>query len=372
MKRVLVSPLSWGLGHATRDLPIIRYFLERGHHVTIAAEGRALTLLEHEVPQCDFIEFKDYPSPFTTSRHFILKFLAMMPMFQTAVNGERRKMERLLRKRKFDLILSDHRYSVRWPGIPSFIISSMLSVIAPIWMYAEGIGPKLYPIDFLLEMYNVRTMSRFDRIIVPDEADDRVHLGCRMTHWLDRFDMKRVYYAGIIANIKRLHLEEDVDVFITISGPEPQRTELEKVILAQVERLPGERIVVTCGKPETRRVRRIGDRITVYDWLSRREQVEMLNRARLVVCRSGYTTIMELAELGKKALFIPTPYQTEQEYLAWMYGRRGWFHSVSQYDLDLVRDVEKAKEMPGLPFRSDTALAVERLYRDLFAPILDG
>ncbi|MBM4019864.1 MAG: hypothetical protein FJ288_16340, partial [Planctomycetes bacterium] len=152
---------------------------------------------------------------------------------------------------------------------------------------------------------------------------------------------------------------------------EPQRTLLEEIVLRQVDRVEAPRVVITLGKPEVREVRRLGGRITIHGFLDRAGQQEMMNRAGMVVCRSGYTTVMELAELGKKALFIPTPGQTEQEYLARYYEEHGFFHSVDQYELDLPADLEKARRMPGLPFTADTQANVERLYRDLFAPVLE-
>jgi UDP:flavonoid glycosyltransferase YjiC (YdhE family) len=372
MKRILVSPVSVGLGHATRDLPIIRDFLARGHHVTIAAQGRALRLLRHEVPQCEFIPFKDYPWPLTKTRHFIALFLAMGPWLQGAINAERRRFQRLLARRRFDLILSDHRYGIYAPDIPSFVICSLLYFMPPVRLRWRSFSPPLGHIEFFLEMYNARTFSRFDRIIIPDYEDPENNLSGRMTHDLLRFRPEQLYYAGVLSSIRRQDGPQDVDVFITISGVEPQQSQLERLVLEQVERLPGRRIAVTLGRPEKRHLRQVGDRISVYGYLGRDEQQAMLNRAHLVVCRSSYTTIMELAELGKKALLIPHPGHPEQEYLAALYERRGWFHSVRQEDLDLVRDVGLARARPGFPFGADTQAGVARLYRDLFAPILDA
>ena len=116
---------------------------------------------------------------------------------------------------------------------------------------------------------------------------------------------------------------------------------------------------------------KLGENITIYGYLDRKGQAEMMNRAKLVVCRSGYTTVMELAELGKKALMIPTPGQTEQEYLGRYYAERGYYHCVSQYELDLAKDIEKARSLSGARCASRTQDNVEKLYKDLFAPVLD-
>ena len=363
MKRILVSPLSWGLGHATRDLPIIRYLLERGHHVTVAAEGRALALLKQEVPQCAFVELLDYPPPYSAGRHFVPRFMAMAPVMLWAIERETFQMRRLLAREHFDLILSDNRFRVRSRHIPSFVIAHQLRFMTP---------ERLTGFEFITEFFNYVYLSPFDRIIVPDSADPTMNLSGRLSHemrWL-RTDTK-VYYAGILSSVSRASVPQDVDLFISISGPEPQRTQLEQIILAHVGEVRAGRIVITLGKPEVKDERQLDGRTTVYGYLDRAGQQEMMNRARMIVCRSGYTTVMELAELGKKALFIPTPGQTEQEYLGRYYAQRGFFHSVSQYELDLARDLAKADEMSGAPFTADTRKNVERLYGDLLAPVLD-
>jgi UDP-N-acetylglucosamine transferase subunit ALG13 len=363
MKRVLVSPLSWGLGHATRDLPLIRYLLERGHHVTVAAEGRAMALLRQEVPQCDFVELKDYPPAYSSTRFYVTYFLAMAPVMLRAVAREKHSVARLLKERHFDLILSDNRFNVRSPDIPSFVMVHQVRFMTP-----HGLGC----FEWVTERFNYRYFRHFDRVIVPDSADSEQNLSGRLSHGLRLMKPEQVYYAGILSSVSRLDLPQDVDLFISISGPEPSRTQLEKIILAQVDLVPAARIVITLGKPEVKERRELNERTTVYGYLDRAGQQEMMNRARLVVCRSGYTTVMELAELGKKALFIPTPGQTEQEYLGRYYAEHGFFHSVSQYELDLPRDVEKARQASGAPAAGNTRAHVERLYADLFAAHLDG
>ncbi|HJP97582.1 MAG TPA: glycosyltransferase, partial [Rhodanobacteraceae bacterium] len=94
---------------------------------------------------------------------------------------------------------------------------------------------------------------------------------------------------------------------------------------------------------------------TVYDYLDRKRQAEMLNRARLVMTRSGYTTLMELAGLGRRALFVATPGQSEQEYLAKFHRERGHVWSVDQKHVDIPRDLERANAMRGIPQMDTTA-----------------
>jgi len=165
MKHVLVSPLSWGLGHATRDLPIIRHLLARGHHVTVAAEkGRVTALLRQEVPQCDFEELADYPPPYSAGKYFVPKFLATAPRMLAAIEREGAAVRRLLERRRFDMILSDNRFRVRSDRTPSFLISHQLRFMTP---------PGLGHFEIVTETFNYLYMRQFDRIIVPDACRTR-------------------------------------------------------------------------------------------------------------------------------------------------------------------------------------------------------
>ena len=148
---------------------------------------------------------------------------------------------------------------------------------------------------------------------------------------------ERVYYAGILTSTQKVSVDEDLDYLIIVSGPEPQRIKLEEIILKQVQKLPGEKVVLL-GSPQKEDHKRLDEHTTVHSYVSTEEKVELMNRARFIITRSGYTTMMEMAELDKKhGLFTPTPGQTEQEYLSRYYAKRGWFLSRSQYKLQASR-----------------------------------
>jgi UDP-N-acetylglucosamine:LPS N-acetylglucosamine transferase len=155
-----------------------------------------------------------------------------------------------------------------------------------------------------------------------------------------------------------MDVEQDIDVFFSVSGIEPQRGLLEELVREALPKLSG-RIVVTLGKPGDGDGVREVDGATVYDYLNREHQAEMLNRAKLVMTRSGYTTLMELAALGRRALFVATPGQSEQEYLARFHRDKGYVWSEEQKHLDLLRDLERARAAAGIP-RMDAAASVGR------------
>jgi len=151
---------------------------------------------------------------------------------------------------------------------------------------------------------------------------------------------------------------------------EPQRTVLEKILLPQVPNLPGRKVVLL-GKPANDQVNMLDDGTVIYSYISSREKSMLMSRARFIICRSGYTTMMDIAEAGLgSGLFIPTPGQWEQEYLSRYYGKEGWFLSRSQYGLQLLRDIEGAAGFSGFPSMTTTEENVRRLYRGVLSEYL--
>ncbi|MBU0533611.1 MAG: hypothetical protein KJ887_02285 [Candidatus Omnitrophica bacterium] len=370
MARIFVSPLSWGLGHATRDVPIIRELLKRGHKITIASSGPSLVFLQKEFPQCEFICFPDYPPPYTKSRFFIAKFTAYIPIMIHAIRVEEKKAWQFFKENKYDLIISDNRFGVYSPDVPSFLISHQLRFSAPkVLSFAEQWA----------QSFNSYYHSKFTRVIVPDNSPDTVSLSGTLSLNTRKATQERIYYAGILSSIRKIDVVEDIDFLISVSGPEPQRTILEEVMLKQVQKLPGKKMVLL-GKPSENSEYQLpsttskagrNDSTTVKSHAGREEMSVLMNRAKFIISRSGYTTMMEIAELGKtKCLFIPTPGQTEQVYLSQYYMGKGWFYSKSQYSLDIIRDVEEAKKYSGFPAMQGSKSNAEKLYQELFEPYL--
>jgi hypothetical protein len=335
--RFLFAVASWGLGHATRDLPLINRLLACGHHVTVVSTDRALALLKRELgSRCAFLEWPDLPLTLARSAPlFYAKFTLSLPLALRAIVSEHRALEELLSTRPFDRVISDSRFGIRTDRVPSYQVSHGLRFIAPRRTRVVEIG---------MEYIYYRCFGRQARFVVPDFASDS--LSGELSHNLRFVNSQKVSYVGILSGISRLETAQDIDCYVSISGPEPQRTILQEIVLRQVNDIPG-RVVVSLGKPEDVGQSWTHGSVQVFNYVSRGEQQTLMNRSRLIVSRSGYTTMMELAELGKKALLIPTPGQTEQEYLALLHKRSGNFHAVEQAKLDLPRDIEVARGFPG-------------------------
>lgn len=360
MGHVFVGTLSWGLGHSTRDIPVIEELLAQGHEVTVGCSGNALVLLQRECPECNFMLFKDYPAPYTSSRFFLAYFAAGLPALMRAIALEKKRFDEILDKNRFDLIISDNRMSVYSDHIPSYFISHQLRYSLP---------RLLYPLELLTMPFNSLFHRHFTGVIVPDinPDDGYKNLSGKLCRSIISTTSRRVYHAGILTSTKKLEVEEDLDYLAIVSGPEPQRTALEEIILKQIQKLPGEKAVLL-GSPKRERHEKLDNSTAIHSYVSNEDKALLMNRARFIITRSGYTTMMEMADLGKKhALLTPTPGQTEQEYLSRYYAGEGWFLSRSQYRLRLAEDVQAAMSYRGFPEMARTEENVKRLYREVLA-----
>jgi hypothetical protein len=352
---VLVSPLNWGLGHASRDVPVIRELLRNHHEVTIAAGGNALQLLQREFPTCTCIDFPDYPLADNRGRFFFPRFTAHVPALVKALSEERKNLSKILTETDYDLIISDSRPGVYSDSIPSVQISHQVHQSFPFIVW---------PIELIALYVNGRGFKKFDSVIIPDNAPGPNSLAGKLSRTTGTGTKKISFYSGILASIRKVSSRKEIDYLFLISGMEPQRTALEKIVIPQIKDLPGRKVVLL-GKPSDNRVMVPDNDTTVYSYVSYKDKAEMMSGSKFIVCRSGYTTMMDLAEIGlANGLFIPTPGQWEQEYLSSYYRRRGWFMSKNQSRLRLSRDIEKAEGYSGFPEMSHTQDNVKKLYQE--------
>jgi len=339
-KRVFIAPLNWGLGHATRLLPLINYLLAKNYKIYIGASGRSKEVLQQEVSQCTFFDFPEYPIKYPQSRFFVTRFmLIIFPQMLLAMKNEQKKLRILHKKYQFDLIISDNRFSLALTGVKSLLVSHQLRYKLP-W--------PIQKMEWLPEYFNYSHFRKYDRIIVPDTDENKTLTG-DLSHNMRYLPYNKLYYLGIMTTVEMdiSEDEENIDYLVLISGPEPQRTKFEKIVINQVKSLQG-RVVVALGKPEKNYKIRMGNSV-IYSYLNRNKISKYLGRAKFIVSRPGYTTVMEMIESGKRGLFIPTPGQIEQVYLAKYFMDNKWCYSVSQYKFDLSNAVKIAQTYPGFP-----------------------
>ena len=330
--RILFGVFDWGIGHATRDIPLIAELL-KANELHVLSTGWALKLLrDYFEGKCTFYDVPSVYPPYTKTRFFEVTFALFLPKMIRSLQYAREKSREIVAG-GFDKVISDCRYDVYDTPDNSYLINHQLRFRTPFG--AERIFEKLL----------ARRMQRYKYIIVPDF--EKQSISGRLSHDLRYVSKDKIKYIGILSRLKKLDVAEDIEYFISVSGPEPQRTVFQKKMIELSSQLEG-KVVIAGGIPEGAATSS-GDNVRFYSFLNAEQQESMMNQAKFIISRPGYTTVMELAELDKKrALFLPTPGQTEQEYLARYYEKQRYFHSVSQYGLQLKKAIEDAKEFTGL------------------------
>ena len=354
--KVLYGICSWGLGHATRSLPIMRRLIKEGAELTIIAHGHSLEFLKKELEQenIKYFDVKDYPIPVSETRgELIAKSIIYWPKFMRRMDRAIKFVTKLSEEEKFDVIVSDGRYDIYSRRIPSYMITHQVRILTPF---------RLRALEFGSEIFNLFFLKRFRKFLVPDYEEN--DLSGKLSHNLKLIKKNRLSYIGVLSDFRKRDVIKDIDYLFSLSGPEPQRGILERILLEQAKDLDG-RIVFTLGKPDKQEVRKEGN-IDIYSIVNKEKREELMNRANLIISRSGYSTIMDLAVIKTKALMIPTPGQVEQEYLAEYHNRKGTFYSVKQEQLQLVEDTKKAQHTTGIKRECNVEKTVERVMEILY------
>lgn len=325
-KTILVAPLHWGLGHATRCIPIISELLRNDYNVLLGSDGAALLLLRKEFPQLDYIELPPYNITYPKKGElFKLKLFLKLPEIKKTISAEKNLVKQLVAEGKIQGIISDNRFGVRSKKVPSVFITHQLNVLSG-------------NTSFFSSKMHQKVISKFDACWVPDVSES-INLSGKLGH-SNSFKFP-VTYIGPLSRMKKKELPKKYDVLVLLSGPEPQRTMLE-VKMMDVFLNTSKKILLVRGVIEEKEEILQNKNITIVNFLQSRVLEKAINESAVVVSRSGYTTIMDLAALEKRAFFIPTPGQFEQKYLAKELKAKGIVPSCKQEDFT----IDKLKEIP--------------------------
>ena len=343
-KRILVAPLNWGLGHATRCIPIINALISEGFVPVIASDGVALTLLRKEFPNLPTIELPSYNVTYSKNgKLFKLKLLKDSPKLLKAIKDEKKTISKILEYIDIAGIISDNRLGVRHKKVPSVFITHQLNVLSG---NTTWLSTKMHQ----------KIITKFDECWVPDTKGD-MNLSGRLGH-TKNFDIPTKYIGPLSRFTKKATAIKN-DLFVLISGPEPQRTFLQNKLLSELKNYTG-KIVFVKGIMEKDQTIQVLGNMTIYNFMTSGLLEKTINESALILSRSGYTTIMDLAKLNKKAFFIPTPGQFEQKYLAKRLTEMSLVPSCKQNDFTLMK-LKESNAYEGLNsfgFKSD--------YKDLF------
>lgn len=337
MKKVIVAPLNWGLGHASRCVPIIKHLIENNFTPIIASDGKALNFLSKEFPNLETVNLPSYNISYGKNVKWNLfkKTFAI----KKAVRQERRVLEKYLGENSDVIgVISDNRFGMFSKKKPSVYITHQINVLSGL----------LTP---LTSFFHQRIIKNFNECWIPDEPNSKFSGKLSLSN--RKLNQKHI---GILSRFNKVEIEKTIDILIVLSGPEPNRSLLEYK-LQQIFEKTQKNVWLIRGVIEEGQVIEEKGNVKIFNFMLSEELEKTMNSAKLIICRSGYTSIMDLVALNKDALLIPTENQSEQEYLAKYLQDQECFKFLEEKKLDKSIESLSASgfknEHKKMPFSAD-------------------
>lgn len=328
---ILVSPLDWGLGHATRMIPLIRRFVLDGHNIILSGSGRSAEILRNTFPDLRFVFLPCHSVHLGSGKHSYFQLLLQLPALVFSVFREHHLANKIVRDEAVDIVVSDNRYGLHCRNAYSVLITHQVSPVLPaIFRWLE------FPLYIIIR----KLIQRFDQCWIPDFSHPEVNLSGKLSH---RFKTpSNARYIGILSRFSQSDIPCDIqpslryEVAVVLSGPEPQVSIFEKQMFSQLIRLEKSAILLRGLRNQPIEISGPSPSfIHQVPHLEVNAFRQVLKQAGLVISRSGYSGIMDFIALGISAILVPSPGQSEQEYLAHWLSEKGWFRYVTQDKLNL-------------------------------------
>ncbi|MBK8502351.1 MAG: glycosyltransferase [Saprospiraceae bacterium] len=320
-KKILFATLNWGLGHATRGIPIIHHLLSQGHLVFLASDGASGVLLKQEFPGLPYLPLPSYAIRYP-EENFYGFWVSEAVRLKGVIAEERKMVRKWVLDYHFDVIISDNRYGVLHPQTQNIIITHQLSFTLPVAAATV--------VNQMIRYF----VNRFDHCWIPD-----FHGHDNLSGKLSQGSLNiEKHFIGPLSRFQKQECVKSYDLGIIISGPEPHRSTFQRH-LERHFKYNALKIFWVLGLPG--KINEASKNVNTYNHLSSQKMNEMLNQTQVVLSRSGYSSIMDYYQLSKKAILIPTPNQPEQKYLADRHQNGSSIFVPSQDLGDLLTGLEK-------------------------------
>ena len=330
--KILIAPLNWGLGHVTRCIPIIKALESENCDLILAADEDAFLLLKKEFPSIVILRLFGYKIRYARSKSWLVfKLIQQVPRLKRIISKENRWLKSIVNTHQPDVVISDNRPGMYNPDIISIYITHQLAIKT---------GNSF--LDKIANTIHNSFIKKYDQCWVPDFSKNS--LAGELSH-PDKLP-SNVIYLGALSRFENLKVGGKIyDLLISISGPEPQRTIFENLVFQQLKSFQ-KTVLVVRGLPAENKKMESFNSVEIMNHLPSTELNRAFLQSDMIICRSGYTTIMDLIKIDKRAILVPTPGQTEQEYLATHHMKKKNFFSVKQKDFLLEEVLSKAAHFP--------------------------
>ncbi len=307
-KNILISPLDWGLGHTTRCIPLAKTLQDRGHKIFFAVNETQKTLLKDELSNVEYIHHEGYNVKYPNNGWMAIKMLLESPKILNRIKSENQELEAILNHHPIDFVISDNRFGFHTNKVPCAYITHQINIQAP-----SIIEPTIYK-------RHLKYINQFNHCWIPD-FKKHPGLGGNLSH---KNTPENAHFIGPLTRFRETKNEtpHTYEYLAIISGPEPQRSNFEKILIKELS-LSNAKCAIIAGTPNRKHDLNKHENIDYYHHLNTTDFASLAQHSRNIICRPGYSSIMDLNTLKKPVFFIPTPGQTEQEYLAKLYEKKG-------------------------------------------------
>lgn len=348
---ILVSPLDWGLGHATRLIPIIDYFLEKNNKVILGGNGKSLMYLRNYYPDLEFCQIPSAKIKYGKKSAIGLSFSPSLFRFIRGIHREHFALKRIVKRYKIDIVVSDNRLGLYCKRIKSIYLTHQLNVFT-------GLYSKFS--DRIVNRFHKHFLSKFDYCFVPDYSKGKSLAGELIKYHnqseliflgpLSRFYKKNAYAKNTVNN----------DILIMLSGPEPQRSIFEEIVINKFSNIDRQVVVVRGVVSKEAEHPKEVENIKYIDNPDDNQLYNLIRKSEVIICRSGYSTLMDLAYCQRKAILVPTPGQPEQEYLA-KYFKDSYNFRYSNQTSFIELNIDKLEKTEQWDYKCDMELTKKTL-----------
>lgn len=298
-KIIFIAPLDWGLGHVTRCVPLIKK-LSLNNTIILGITPLTQLIFENEFPELKKIHIEPYRISYSKRLPILWVLMLNYWRIKYVIKKENTQLKQIVSENKIDVVISDNRLGLYHSSVESVYITHQLNIQA-------GIFSKLA--NSIHQGY----MKHYNVVWIPDYENEEQSLAGNLSH---ASPIKNSKYIGPLSRLeKNTSKELSIDYLFLLSGPEPQRTNLENTLI-EIANKTTKKIALVRGANQPLKTE-ILNHVTPYDLPDAETLSQLITLADTIICRSGYSTLMDMHELRKtKLILIPTPSQTEQVYLA--------------------------------------------------------
>jgi hypothetical protein len=317
---VFISPLDWGMGHATRVIPVIEHLLEQQNTCVIGVTPSLKKLLMLQFPQLQFVDVPSYNIRYSSKRPVWSQLLSKAVNFFRVIKHEHQWLKEWVNINQPDVIISDNRYGMYAKGVTSWIICHQLQLKTPL---LKGMANRIHR----------KLLKHFDLILVPDLPDVNLRLAGDLSCNRYGFHCK---YISPLSRLKKVETSKKYDYLFLLSGAEPSQSEWLNEIMHVINQKTHLSFAVCTTSDYTGE---IAGHIKLFKLPSSDVLSETIASSKTIVLRSGYSSLMDMYRMGKEDLIlVPTMGQTEQEYLAKYWENNFNARVMSEKELGVVFD----------------------------------